>query len=333
MNRTKTWLLVLIGTLAACSPLAPPVGDPVGTQAPRVFRISAQGVNNVNDVPALMALEELKQLGYQYEVIVFAKGSLIIPALLQGDINLATASSTFVASALAEGADIRTIAGRSKTTFLLVAKAEIEDCHDLDGKTVAMSSLTAVGYHMYERYVEQHCPEIAPEIVLISGADNRIVALQAGELDAAYLGLEEWLHLQEVAPGQFRILIDFQREFPEIQMFGFSVRREWAEQNPDMVKDFVRALLELQRRIIKDPQLLADGIAKHVDVEPEWARRLADEYLAAQMWDPNGQFTEENIEATLDFFRERRIVATDLTVEQFADLSYLDAVLEAIGRW
>jgi ABC-type nitrate/sulfonate/bicarbonate transport system substrate-binding protein len=295
--------------------------------------MSIQGVSNVNDVPSLMALADLEQQGYQTEIVGFAKGSLILPALLKGDINLATASNSFVASALAEGADIRTIAGRSKTTFLLVAKADIRDCHDLDGRSAAFSSKKAVGYHMYERYVEQHCPGMAPEILLISGSDNRVVALQAGEVDAAYLGLEDWLHLQKAAPGEYRLLIDFPREFPEVQMFAFSVRREWAEENADMVEDFLRALLEVHRQIIEDSQLLADGIAEYVDVEADWAQTLADEYLAVQLWDPNGQFTTENLRATLDFFREREVMATDLTVAQFADLTYLDAVLEEIGRW
>jgi len=333
MNKRILCLLTLASALiAACSPQAPKVAPPAGTQRSGTLRLSLLGATSVADVPSLMALAALEQQGYKTEAIHFAKSSLILPALLKGDLELSGANSTLVGAAIEEGADIRVIVGKVQVRYMLAAKADIAHCRDLDGRSVVFSTRQSVGYLMFEQYVQQHCPGIAPEIVLIAGSENRLAALQTEEVDAAYLGVDEWQLLQETGPDKFGLLIDFPREFPQVQLSMYSVRRDWAEANPDMVKDFVRALLEANRSVLRDRQLLVDAIVKYVEVEPDMAENLAQEYLTSQFWDPNGQITADNIQATLDLLRAGDMLATDLTVEQFADLSYLNAVLGEIGR-
>ncbi len=333
MNKRLACLLVLSGiVLAACSRQAQTVGPTAAAGRSGTLRVSVLGISNVIDVPSLMALDALEQQGYQTEVIYFAKGNLLIPALLQGDVEITAANSTRVGAAIAEGADIRVFVGKTNIDYLLVAKAGIESCRDLDGKAVTFPSRQSVGYVMFEQYTQQHCPGISPEIILISGPENRVVTLQTGEVDATYLGLQDWLLLQKEAPGMFSLLIDFPREFPEVQLSMFSASRQWTQEHEDMVKDFIRVLLETHRNIFRDPRLLADGIVRYLEIEPDNADELAQEYLAAQQWDPNGQITMENIQATLDFLRAGDMLAADLTVDQFADFSYLDAVLDEIGR-
>jgi ABC-type nitrate/sulfonate/bicarbonate transport system substrate-binding protein len=318
--------------LAACSCRAPTVAPGVAVERSGTMRLSVLGAASVADVPSLMALEALEKQGYQTEAIHFAKSSLILPALLNGDLELSAANSTLVGAAIQEGAGVGVIVGKVRVRYVLAARAGIEHCRDLDGKSVVFSTRQSVGYVMFEQFVQRHCPGMTPEIVLISGSENRVVALQTEEVDAAYLGIDEWKQLQETAPGRFGLLIDFPSEFPEIQLSMYSVRREWAKENPQMVKDFVGALLEANRSVLQDRQLLVDAIVKYVEVEPDMAENLAQEYLSSQFWDPNGQITAGNIQATLDFLRAGDMLSSDLTVEQFADLSYLNAVLDEIGR-
>jgi ABC-type nitrate/sulfonate/bicarbonate transport system substrate-binding protein len=333
MNKRMVCLLVLGSVIVvACSPQVPTAAPTAAAKRSGTIRVSVLGINNVADVPMLLTIDALAQQGYQTELIRLAKTSLQIPTLLQGDIDLTAANSTQVGAAVGEGADIRVVVGKVKMTYLLASEAGIQSCRDLDRKPITFSSRQSVGYVMFEQYIQQQCPGIAPEIILISGSENRVVAFQAGEVDAAYLSFEDWLLLEEMSPGKYNLLLDFPRVFPEVQLSMFSVRREWAQENPGMVKDFIRTLLEVNRSIVRDPQLLADGIVKYVEVEPERAQDLAREYLAAELWDPNGQVTVDNLQATLDFLRAGGILSTDLAVEQFADLSYLNAVLDEIGR-
>ena len=296
------------------------------------IRFTVLDSTDVKDVPLLMALDSLKEQGYTTEVVNLAKTSLVPPALIRGDIDVASVSTTLTWAAIAQGADIATVAGKVNTSFFLVANMDIHSCSDLDGKAVTFATRQSVGYVMFEEYLDQNCAGTTPEILLISGSANRVAGLELGEVDGAYLELEHWLRLQEIAPGEFHVLIDFAKDFPEVQISTFSVRREWAEENREQVEDFVRALLVAQRSVIADPQLLRDGIVKYLSIDAARAQELAEAYLLEEIWDPNGQLSSENVQATLGFLSAAGILPADLKVEDVADLSYVNAVLDEIGR-
>ena len=336
MNRIIRALLVLTVVLVtACSAPtathtpAPPIAV---SHKSGTMRISLGGTANVKDVPSLMAFDALREQGYTVEVISFAKTSLIPPALDKGDIEVSDANVTLVWAAAAQGADIRTIVGKVNTSFLLVSTKDINDCRDLDGKALTFATRQSVGYVMFQQHVARNCPGIKNDVILISDSPSRVAALQAGQVAAAYCDLEEWLQLQRTAPDKYQVLINFAQEFPQVCFLTFSVRREWAQQNPTMVQDFVRALLASYRNVIASPELLRDGIAKYLSIEPARAQELADAYLAAKIWDPNGGITADKVAYTLQFLRDGGILSADFKVEDVADLSYLNAVLADMGR-
>jgi len=339
VNRSVACVLILVGvTMAACSAQAPTVASPAATPttaAPHrsgTLRFSVLDTADVKDVPLLMALDSLEEQGYTTEVVNFGKSSLIPPALILGDIDVGSVNTTLCWAAIAQGADIVTLVGRVKPTFLLITTTDVRTCSDLDGKVLTFPSRQSVGYVMFEEYLDQNCPGTSPEVLLISGSANRVAGLELAEVDGAYLELEHWLRLQEIAPGKFHILIDFGTEFPEVLIETYCVRREWAEENREQVEDFVRALLVAHRSVIADPQLLRDGVVKYLSFDATQAQALAEAYLLQEAWDPDGQLNSQNIQATLDFLSAADMLPANLTVEDVADLSYLNAVLDEIGR-
>jgi ABC-type nitrate/sulfonate/bicarbonate transport system substrate-binding protein len=331
MKKATFVLVLIVCTLLACTPQKP--APTSGAPGPRgTLRFSLTGATSVKDVPWFLALDALREQGYEVQITTFAKSSLIPPALVQEEIDVASANANLVWSAISQGADLRSIVGRVNTSFYFIVTKDIQSCGDLDGKPIAFSTRQSVGYVMFEEYVSRHCQDVQPQLLLISDSVNRVVALQTGEVQGAYLELEEWVQLQDTSPDEFHALINFAREFPEVQISTFSVRREWAQQNPEMLRDFVRELLLAYRRVIDDPQLLPQGIEKHLSLEPSLALRLAEAYLAASIWDPNGQLTTRNVQATLDLLGTGGMLATGMEVESVAELSYLNDVLQEIGR-
>jgi ABC-type nitrate/sulfonate/bicarbonate transport system substrate-binding protein len=296
------------------------------------IRFSLHDTTDVKDVPWLMALDALEEQGYTTEVVAFGKSSLIPPALIRRDVDVASANATLAWAAIAQGADIASVVGRVNTSFYLITTIDVHSCSDLEGKILTFATRQSVGYVMFEEYLAQNCAGITPEILLISGSANRVAGLELGEVDGAYLELEHWLRLQEIAPGEFHALIDFAKEFPVVQISTFSVRRQWAEENREQLEDFLRALLVAHRSVIADPQLLRDGIVKYLSIDAARAQELAEAYLLEEIWDPNGQLSSENVQATLGFLSAGDIVPADLQVEDVADLSFLNAVLDEIGR-
>jgi len=339
LNRIATCVLILAAfAMTACSAQAPstassPAASPTAMPGKAgAFRFSLLDSADVKDVPLLMALDSLEEQGYTTEIVNFGKSSLVPSALAQGDIDVASISTTLGWVATAQGADIATVVGRVNSSFVLVTTTDVRSCSDLDGKALTFASRQSVGYVMFEEYLEQNCPGTTAEILLISGSSNRVAGLESGEVDGAYLELEHWLRLQEIAPGQFHVLIDFAAEFPEVLIETYCVRPTWAAENREQAEDFVRALLVAHRSVIADPQLLRDGIVDYLSFDAAQAQALADAYLQREMWHPNGQVSLENIQATLDFLSAADMLPADLKVEDVADLSYLDAVLREMGR-
>jgi len=115
-------------------------------------------------------------------------------------------------------------------------------------------------------------------------------------------------------------------------LLALTVRREWARQNPEVVHDYLRELLLAQRAVLADPQLLSDGIVKYLAEEPAQARELADAYLKAKIWDANGGLSTQSVEYTLQFLRDGGLLSAGSRPEDVADVSYLNSVLDELGR-
>lgn len=330
-------LIGLSVMMVACATATATVAPKPTPPAPVVrksgtIRFSIGGDPNVRDIPRLMAIDALKAQGYTVETTTFASNDLIASAMQRGDIEIGDLTSNLAWSAIAKGVDIRSVVGRTNMTFYLVTKQSIKTCQDLEGQRLAFSNRQAVGYIMYDKYLKENCPGVNPQILLIANSKNRVAALEAGELDGAYLELEDWLPLSSRAGTSFHILLDFAKQFPQVFFSPFSVRRTWAEQNPEAVKDFIRALLAANRRVIANPQVLRDEIVKRLAIDAVQAQKLADTYLALKVWDANGGMNQDSLAYTIDFLSANGTVSKGIQINDVADLSYLNAVLDEIGR-
>jgi ABC-type nitrate/sulfonate/bicarbonate transport system substrate-binding protein len=279
-----------------------------------------------------MALDSLEEQGYTVEIVNFARSDLIVEALQRGDLDVGVVNPNVVWVAISRGADLRTISSKTNATYRVVARREIRACHDLDGRSVAFNTTQATNKAMFDAYVRRRCPSITPRIVVIGDSANRLVALQAGEIDSAMLEVEEWLYLEDRAPGRFHVVADVAQEFSDIRTSSLAVRTEWAKQNPEKVKDFLRTLLTMYRHVVENPHVAQEESVRRLSLDAASAKRLTDAFLASNVWDVNGSLTEANVQTTIDFLAREGSVPAGLKAEDVADLTYLNAVLDEIGR-
>jgi ABC-type nitrate/sulfonate/bicarbonate transport system substrate-binding protein len=343
MNTLITCVLVVLGgVMSACgapSTAREPAATTESAASPATaashkgtIRVSRQGPVAVRDVPWLMALDSLREQGYTVEIVDFAGSDLITEALLRGDLDIGSVNPSTLWTAIAKGAGLRTIGARNSMTVRLVVKRDIRTCRDLQHGSIAFNTTQGTNNALFDAYVRRHCPDITPRIVIIPESRNRMAALQTGEIDGAMMELDDWLYLDDRAPGGFHILVDVAREFSDIQISSFAVRAEWAKQNPDLVKDFLRTLVAVYRRVVENPWLLQEENARRLSVDTASAKRLTDAFLAANAWDLNGGWTAASVQATIDFLTNTGSLPAGLKAEDVADLAYLNAVLDEIGR-
>jgi ABC-type nitrate/sulfonate/bicarbonate transport system substrate-binding protein len=184
---------------------------------------------------------------------------------------------------------------------------------------------------MVNQYLKEKCPGVTPQTVIIASTASRTAALLAGQIDATPVEYDNLLRAERDAPGRFHALVDFTQEFPKVDITGYYVNPDWASKNPQVVKDFLRALLEARRQI-QDKQNLRQAVIKYFGADDAPAQSAAEAYLARGIWDVNGGLTTENVLYMMNFFSTAGVLPAGLKAENIVDLSYLNAVLDEIGR-
>src|SRR5256886_12581560 len=89
--------------------------------------------------------------------------------------------------------------------FVMVAKNEIKDCKDTDGKKFAIHGEAATTSLAVKLWLLNDC-KVKPNIMAVSGGENPIVALQNNQIDATLLQLGDWLNLDSPEPRRYHII-------------------------------------------------------------------------------------------------------------------------------
>lgn len=334
MNRASYPVLILLGLLAiACAapqPAAQNASPPASPIEGGTIHIEVPADADIADIPWLMAIDSLKEQGYTLETVSLAS-DLSAAAMAQGDLDLASLSNQHAWAAIGQGASLVTFMDKSANTFMIIASEEIQTCADLDGRPVAINGVATVASALFNAYLEKNCPDAVPEILVVKGGSNRTAALLSGEVDAAVQDIDDLVQLELDRPGEFHPLVVFAEESPGVQIDSHVTSRAFAEQHPEAVEDFIRAVFKA-RRSLQDPEVLREAIIDYLELEPDMAQQAADTYLVQEVWDASGSYTLETVRANLDFLKEFGDLPQELAAEEVADLSFYEAVLDEIGR-
>ena len=85
-------------------------------------------------------------------------------------------------------------------------------------------------------------------------------------------------------------------------------------------------MLAANRAVVADPQLLASAAREHMGRAEDWDA-TARIYVALHAWPVRGGLTHADVETTLTFFRTHSHRDSRLTVDDVADLGFLEKAL------
>ena len=322
--------LAALTLLASCARAAP--GPAAETDRP-VIRVAYNSEADLEDLPSLLAHEILREHGYTVETIFFAQSELGVQALAQGEADFGHGALRPYWAAVAEGAEVLTLMEHVANAWSIVSLREIIECADLAGRRMAQHSPGGVSKALSDAYIAQACPGVEPIELIIPGSGNRAAALLAGEIDATPLELADVAQLLAQGGDRFHILVRFAEELPGLKTSGVTVRAAFARQHPQAVTDYLQALLESHRRLAEDPGPLVTAAVEQLGLDPETAAAAVEAYMAIDAWHPNGGLDRASVAASLAFYQQMGSLPEGLTAEAVADLTYLEAALDEIGRW
>ena len=296
------------------------------------IRVAYPSTVDFEDIPSLIAHDMLVDQGYAIVPTFYAQSELAVEALARGDAEFGNGAERTFWAAVTQGASIRTIVEQSANAWSIYSIPDITTCQDLEGQRLAQHSEGAVSKAMTDAYILENCPGTTPNTIILPGSENRAAALLAGEIDATPVELADAVRIDLQAPGQYHILTNFAKDVPNLETTGMYVNGDFAAKNPEAVKAYIRAMLTVHRQIAEDPQILIDEATKWLPIEPEALPKIADAYIAINAFDVNGGLSEETLQYSLDFYTNSGSLEAGLTLDDVADLSYLNEVLEEMGR-
>lgn len=304
-------------------------------QEPLIVRVAFPSSIDVDDVAALLAFERMQEQGFVVVPTFYAQGELAAAAVASGQADFGVGASTVWIGAIQQGAPLKGVVEQAKNGWSVMAVNDVETCEDVDGMRTAIHSEGSVSTAMLRAWIQDTCPDIEPNYLVIPGSENRAAALMAGEIDVTPSELIDSIQINALRPGEFHRIANFGADLPNLKTGGFWVREEFAQENPDAVENFIRNILEVHRQISDEPDWFEEQVPRFLEMDEEQLALLpeiVDTLISVDNYPVNGGLTEESGQGTLDFFIDSGRLEPGLTAGDVYDLSYLNNVLDEIGR-
>jgi ABC-type nitrate/sulfonate/bicarbonate transport system substrate-binding protein len=105
------------------------------------------------------------------------------------------------------------------------------------------------------------------------------------------------------------------------------VSADFAQKNPQAVRDYIKALLTVHRKIKEDPSGLSDAATRWLDIDPTVLPELVKAHVDRDFWPVNGgDLSDDSVQYSLTFNKVEGVAPA-----QVVDPSFLNDVLKEMG--
>lgn len=289
--------------------------------------------NSVMDLA--LELGYFEREGVEVELVRVQQTPSAVAALQAGEGEMANIGVDALLLLVAQGADdLWAVTSPNKSLpFLIAARNDIETVGDLAGRSFGVARIGSLDHSLSTNVLTAE--GIDPDTIDIFslGQPNvRAQALAAGQVDATTISIGVWLALPE--KDDLHVLVDQEAYYaaaPVINKVNVVPEDILATRGAE-VEAVLRALIAISRDFAAEPQLWADAITPYAgEIGPEELSALAESF--AGTWSVNGGMGRAELQFTQDWLYETEDFASvaPVTLDQWVDLSVLDAILSDIG--
>jgi ABC-type nitrate/sulfonate/bicarbonate transport system substrate-binding protein len=282
------------------------------------------------DVPSQITHERLNKQGWNIKSVEFTRTDFNTQALAQSTVQIALSQVLDPVRVIQGGGKLSYIMENNPGEFVLIAKQEIKDCKALDGKRFAIHGDTATTSLAAKLWLLNEC-KINPNVMVVPGGENRVIALQNNQIDGTLVQMGDWLNLDAKAPGKFHI-INTGRLF-NVSGMGVWANSDWVAKNEPVATAYIAESLKTFRMIHASPSIMEAAVQKYVpDTPKQTVAPAIKAYLeVVKAWPQNGGDTTI-VEDTIKFFTERGELKPGIDVKQMVNPKILDGALKIVGK-
>ncbi len=322
---------------AAASPTAKPKAADLAIPKPSgdlTIKIGLPSVLAFATLPIAMTVDRINSQGWKASYVEFTSTSLNTQALVQGDVQFAQAQVLDAARALqaSTAGSVGWLGENNGGEFVMIAKASLADCKSLDGKRIGYQGAAAPVTVVTKNWLKA-CGATGQDVI-ISGGDNRTIAMEKDQLDATIAQMADWLLLDARAPGKFKLL-DTGTTY-DITGAHYWVNNAWATKNPDLAVAFFAEILKTFAMIQEDHTIVQPAIIKFIPVfttnNPTVS--LVNTYItsaAIKAWPANGGDTTKVANA-LTFFTGTGDLKAGLAADTLTNTTVRTKALQLVGQ-
>jgi ABC-type nitrate/sulfonate/bicarbonate transport system substrate-binding protein len=155
----------------------------------------------------------------------------------------------------------------------------------------------------------------------LGGQPTRLAMLQSGTVDGAVLSPPFTLRAQQLG---FHPVLDFASVIPHYFSLGYFTRRSYIRENPRVVENSLRALLDATRYIVANADGTIKVLSRHLQISDEaFLKSYYRDVLLAQL-DRDLYPDEKGVDLFLNQERATNPAAGKIKTGDFIDTSILD---------
>jgi NitT/TauT family transport system substrate-binding protein len=282
----------------------------------------AHGYSSASGVFAGLWVAEEGKIFEKYDIdshlILIASGSLMVQAMLGGELPIAGAAGSAAVDASLGGADIVMFGSMVKVpAFYIMALPEIKTIDDLRGKTVGVTRFGSSTDFTMRYVLRKHGLEPGKDVTLIQTGDLFAAAamLRTRTIVSAPFSSPTNLRAEEAGA---RILMNMGKAGVYFPHDAFMARRSFINANTDLVRRFLKAYSEAVHRLFTDKELSRRAIAKYTRATDSKTLDTVYQY-ALDYVDKIPYNTREGIQEVLNQAAARNPKAKDAKPEAFYD--------------
>lgn len=299
------------------------------------MRLAEAGPADIKKLIDLVAYEHAKARGVDYEVTFLKSDDVASQAILSNQVDIVVSSLAY-AAIQAIGAPYRHFMQLRPIMYYPVVAADFaKSWKDMNGRDFIVHA-RASGTEVMAHEIEKANGIKFSRLSYIPGSQIRANLLLNGSIKATMLDMEALHYVLGKSPEKFIVL-----PLPKILVSEAALyaRTEYLAKNRDKVQILVEELLTAFRASAKDPSYIASE-RKRLNLMPDLAPDLVAEIepfyanAAKSGLYPLDGGGESAAKADLDFYVKAGILKGDvstLKVEDYWDLSFLDAALRKLG--